>query len=294
MVAAGAISVQFGAAVATKLFHRVGPAGAVTLRLAVAAVLLVGAVSVAIRRRGRVPGGTLRPSSRPRLDWAVAGAFGLVLASMNLSFYESIARVPLGVAVTVEFLGPLAVALLGSRRVADVVWAGAAAAGVAVLATGAGRHLDPAGLLLALLAGAMWAAYILLSKETGRRFASLEGLAWAMAVGAVVALPFGLLSGGAQLLRPSILLLGSVVAVLSSVVPYSLELAALRRVSARAFGVMMSLDPAMATGAGFAVLGQRLTLQEWLALALVAGANLGSALGSRSDNLLYGPVGTGA
>ncbi len=157
----------------------------------------------------------------------------------------------------------------------------AAGGGVALLATGAGHHLDPAGLALAMLAGTFWAAYILLNKETGRRFDSLNGLAWAMTAGGLALLPVGVLGAGAALFRPAVLGLGAVVAVLASVIPYSLELAALRRVTPRAFGVMMSLDPALATAAGFLVLGQQLTLQEWVALALVVGANVGNTLAGR-------------
>jgi inner membrane transporter RhtA len=165
----------------------------------------------------------------------VATVFGLVLAAMNLSFYEAIARIPLGVAVTIEFSGPLAVALIGSRRWSDGLWALGAGGGVVLLATGAGRHLDPAGLALAMLAGTFWAGYILLSKETGRRFDSLNGLAWAMTTGGLALLPWGLLNAGATLLRPSVLGLGAVVAVMASVIPYSLELLALRRVTPRAW-----------------------------------------------------------
>jgi inner membrane transporter RhtA len=212
----------------------------------------------------------------------VAIAFGLVLGAMNVSFYEAIARIPLGVAVTIEFSGPLALALVGSRRWADGLWAVAAGGGVALLATGAGRHLDPAGLALALLAGTFWSGYILLNKETGRRFESLNGLTWAMTAGGLALLPFGLWSGGATLLRPAVLGLGVIVAVLSSVIPYSLELLALRRVTPQAFGVMMSLDPALATAAGFLVLGQHLTVQEWAALGLVVVANAGTTLTGRS------------
>jgi inner membrane transporter RhtA len=215
----------------------------------------------------------------------VAVAFGVVLAAMNVSFYEAIDRIPLGVAVTIEFCGPLALALIGSRRWADGLWAIAAGGGVALLATGAGRHLDPAGLALAVLAGLFWTGYILLSKETGRRFESLDGLVWAMSAGGLVLLPFGLLNGGATLLRPSVLGLGAIVAVLSSVIPYSLELLALRRVTSQAFGVMMSLDPALATAAGFVVLGQHLTVQEWAALALVVAANVGNVVSGRSRGL---------
>jgi inner membrane transporter RhtA len=279
LVATGAVSVQFGAALATKLFGRVGPAGAATLRLVIAALVLIGVVQLRARRA--------HPVARPATaaDRAVAITFGVVLAAMNLSFYEAIARIPLGVAVTIEFSGPLAVALVGSRRWADGLWAVAAGGGVALLATGAGRHLAPAGLALAALAGGFWAGYILLSKETGRRFEALNGLAWAMTAGGLALLPFGLLDGGATLLRPPVLELGVVVAVLSSVIPYSLELLALRRVTPQAFGVMMSLDPALATAAGFVVLGQHLTLQEWAALALVVAANIGNTLTSRSGGL---------
>jgi inner membrane transporter RhtA len=276
------VSVQFGAALATKLFDRVGPAGAATLRLVIAAVILLAIVAATGVRTGARTGArrgfgpsSIRPS---HADLGVAVAFGVVLAAMNLSFYEAIARIPLGVAVTVEFSGPLALALLGSRRWTDGLCALAAGAGVVLLATGVGRHLDVAGLALALLAGACWAGYILLSKETGRRFESLNGLAWAMAAGALAVLPFGLAAGGAALARPPVLALGATVAVLSSVVPYSLELLALRRATPRAFGVMMSLDPAAATAAGFVILGQHLTLQEWVALALVVAANFANSV----------------
>ena len=282
LVGGGAVSVQFGAALATKLFGRVGPTGAATLRLVIAAAILVGLV-LGTRLLGPRAAGAARPMARRAsgADRAVATAFGLVLAAMNLSFYEAIARIPLGVAVTIEFSGPLAVALIGSRRWLDGLWAIAAGGGVALLATGAGRHLDPVGLALAMLAGTFWAGYILLSKETGRRFDSLNGLAWAMATGGLALVPVGALSAGAALFRPAVLGLGAVVAVLASVIPYSLELAALRRVTPRAFGVMMSLDPALATAAGFLVLGQKLTLQEWVALGLVVGANVGNTLVGR-------------
>lgn len=261
------MSVQFGAAFATHLFGRVGPAGAVTLRLVLAAGVLVVATRF-IRA----------PSPRyTRRDRAVAVAFGLVLGGMNLSFYESIARIPLGVAVTIEFSGPLCLALVSSRRWADGIWAAAAGTGVALLASGIGRKLDAGGVAFALLAGALWVAYILLSKETGQRFESVTGLAWAMVVGGVAVLPVGVADGGARLIRPSVLGLGLVVAIMSSVIPYSLELLALRRVTPRAFGVMMSIDPALATAAGFVVLGQRLDAREWVALGLVVLGNLGNA-----------------
>ena len=279
LVGLGALSVQLGAAYATHLFGRIGPAGAVTLRLVAAAIVMMAGLGWTRR------GGPGRPKSearaRQRPDWVVAAGFGLVTAAMNLSFYEAIDRIPLGVAVTLEFAGPLALALVGSRRWSDGVWAAAAGAGVALLATGVGRHLDSAGIALALLAGGLWVGYILLSRETGKRFESLDGLAWAMAVGAVVLIPFGVAAGGTTLFRPSVLGLGAAVGVLSSAVPYSLELIALRRVTPRAFGVMLSIDPALATAVGLVVLSQHLDLREWIALALVVGANLGNTLTGR-------------
>lgn len=277
LVGAGAVSVQFGAAFATHLFGRVGPAGAVTLRLVVAAVLLPALLALLARRRGE--GLPARPAGAA--DRAVAVGFGLVLAGMNFSFYQAIARIPLGVAVTAEFSGPLCLALVASRRWTDGLWAVAAGAGVVLLTAGGGHGLDGAGLLYAFGAGVLWVCYILLSREAGRRFESLSGLAWAMAVAGLAVLPWGVASGGTALLRPSVLGLGAAVAVMSSVIPYSLELLALRRVTPRAFGVMMSLDPALATAAGFAVLGQHLDGREWVALVLVVGANAGNAVEGR-------------
>ena len=267
LVGAGAVSVQFGAAYATHLFGRVGPAGAVTLRLVGAAVLLVLATRVLPSSAG--------PATRR--DRAVVVACGRVLAGMTRAFYEAIARIPLGVAVTIEFSGPLCLALVASRRWSDGIWAAAAGTAVALLASGIGRKLDGGGVAFAVGAGALWVAYILLSKETGQRFESVTGLAWAMVVGGVAVLPLGIDDGGGRLLHPSVLGLGLVVAVMSSVIPYTLELLALRRVTPRAFGVMMSIDPALATTAGFVVLGQRLDAREWVALALVVLANLGNA-----------------
>ncbi|MDE3203408.1 MAG: EamA family transporter [Acidobacteriota bacterium] len=281
LVGTGALSVQFGAALATHLFGRVGPQGAVMLRLVAAAVVLLVA-----RPRGR----SARPG-RSHSDRVVVVSFGLALAAMNLSFYEAIARIPLGVAVTVEFSGPLVLALVSSRRFTDGLWALGAGAGVALLAARTGGALNLAGLLFALLAGVLWVAYILLSKQTGSRFESLDGLRWAMALAAAVTVPSGLAAGGDRLLRPGVLALGLAVGVMSSVVPYSLELLALRKVTPRAFGVMLSLEPALAAAAGFAVLGQHLDGREWLALGLVMGANLGNTVaGSRRPAAVVEPA----
>lgn len=273
MVAASAVSVQLGAALATRLFHRVGPAGAVTLRVAIAALVLGVAVLARAWLRGAPSGRPL-----PRGAFAFAFAFGLVLAGMNLCFYEAIARIPLGVAVTVEFAGPLAVALFKSRRATDVLWAVLAGAGVALLAGEVGGRLDAVGLVFASAAGAMWAAYILTGRQTARRLSAPTGLAIALGVATVALLPLGAGLEGGRLLEPGALGLGAAVAVLSSALPYTLELTALRRVSARTYGVLASLDPAVAAGAGLALLGQGLTPLEGAALALVVAANLGNAL----------------
>lgn len=272
LVGAGALSVQFGAAFATKLFDRVGPLGAVTLRVTIAAVILIASGLIA-----RAP--TRR--SLARGDLAVAIGFGLVLAGMNLSFYEAISRIPLGAAVTIEFSGPLAVALVGSRRWVDGIWAAMAGTGVALLATAGGRRLEPGGVGLAALAGGFWIAYILLNKQTGRRFDARRGLTIAMLTGAVVLIPGGILSGGGRLFSPYVLGIGALVALLSSVVPYTLELVALRKVTPRAFGVMLSLDPGVAALAGLVVLGQQPGARELAAMGLVIAANLGNSLAGR-------------
>jgi inner membrane transporter RhtA len=220
-------------------------------------------------------------SRQRRRDLGVAIAFGLVLGAMNLSFYEALDRIPLGVAVTVEFAGPLAVTIGASRRRADVLWAVLAGGGVFLLAggrlVGSQHHLNLTGILLALLAGACWAGYILLNAETGRRYARLDGLTIAMVVAAVAVLPFGIAQAGRHLLEPKVLGIGLAVALLSSVVPYSLEVVALRRVNARAFGILLSMEPGIAAIAGLIVLGQRLSGIEIGALLLVVLANAGSA-----------------
>lgn len=280
------ISGQTGSALATKLVSQVGSAGALTLRLVFATVTLGALLALGwARARARGPRGLLRPARRG--DLLVLVVFGLALAGMNLSFYEAIARVPLGVAVTVEFVGPLTIAVTGSRRWTDALWALLAAAGVLLLASGSifgvEHHLDLAGVGFAALAGLFWASYILLNKETGRRFRGTTGLAGAMAVAAVVITPIGVVDARGALFRPAVLGLGVVVALLSSAIPYTCELAALRRATPRAFGVLLSIAPALAALAGLAILGQRLSWLEVGALVLVVAANIGSSWLGTSD-----------
>jgi inner membrane transporter RhtA len=196
---------------------------------------------------------------------------------MNLTFYEAIARIPLGIAVTVEFAGPLAVAIALSRRKLDALWVVLAAAGILLLARGGG-DIETGGVLLALLAGAFWAAYILLSARAGQAFPGGSGLAIAMVVGGVALLPVGVVGGGSELLDPGLLAAGAGVALLASAIPYSLELEALRRLPAQAFGILMSLEPALAALAGFVILGEGLRPRDVIAIVLVAAASAGASL----------------
>jgi inner membrane transporter RhtA len=261
----GAIaSVQFGSALAATLFQRVGPGGAVLLRLTTAALILV----VLWRPR---------PSRSSRRELRLAAVFGLVLAGMNLSFYEALHRIPLGIAVAIEFVGPLTVAIAGSRRRLDVVWAVLAAAGILTLTRGRPEGLDGIGVLLALVAGAFWGTYILLNARLGRAFEGSTGLALAMCVAALAALPAGIADGGGHLLEPRSLALGAAVGLLSSAIPYSFEIEALRRIEPHVFGVLMSLEPAMAALAGFLVLGQSLDVRAVAGIALVVAASVGAS-----------------
>ncbi|WP_261675206.1 DMT family transporter [Streptomyces lusitanus] len=263
LVLAGGISVQFGGALAVTLMPRAGALGVVTLRLLVAAVVLM----VVCRPRLR---------GHSRTDWGTVIVFGVAMAAMNGLFYQSVARIPLGPAVTLEVLGPLTLSVLASRRAVNLVWAALALAGVFLLGGGGFRGLDPLGVAFALAAGAMWAAYIVFSARTGRRFPQADGLALAMAVAAVLFLPLGVLESGTKLLDPTTFALGAAVAVLSSVLPYTLELLALRRLPASTFAILMSLEPALAATAGFLVLDQALAATEAAAIALVIGASMGA------------------
>ncbi|MFI1969323.1 EamA family transporter [Streptomyces cinnamoneus] len=263
LVLAGTVSVQFGSAVAALLFPRAGALGVVALRVTIAAVLLLAFCRPRLR-------------GHSRSDWAVAGAFGLALGGMNILFYQAIDRIPLGPAVTLEVLGPLLLSVVAARRAVSLVWAGLALAGVFLLGQEGFDRLNPAGAGFALGAGVMWAAYIVFNSRAGARFPRLDGLAVAMGVAALVSLPLGIGSAGGTLLEPGVLGLGAAVALLSSGVPYALELLALRRLSAATFAVLMSLAPAVAALAGFLVLGQTLSAPQCLAIVLVVVASAGA------------------
>ncbi|GAA1846755.1 EamA family transporter [Pseudonocardia ailaonensis] len=265
LVVTGQFSVQFGAAVAALLFGRIGPGGAVTLRLAIAAILLLAVFRPRLR-------------GRTRADRITVLGFGLALAAMNVCFYEAIDRIPLGSAVTLEVLGPLTLSVITGRTRLGLVWAGLAVCGVALLGRDGFTGLTPAGAAFALLAGGFWACYIVLAHRTGAAFDGLDGLALAMGISALAALPLGIATAGATLLDPVSLGLGAAVALLSSLVPYSLELLALRRIPASTFAVVMSLSPAVAALAGAVVLGQPVTPVAAAAIALVVIANAGAVL----------------
>jgi inner membrane transporter RhtA len=259
--------VQLGAALAKGLFEELGPGGTVFLRVGFAALVLLL---------------LWRPSVRgyARGDYLVAVLFGLTLAAMNFTLYQALDRIPLGVAVTLEFVGPLGVAVAGSRRMLDLLWVVLAAAGIVLLApldVLGETDLDPVGIALALLAGLFWASYILLSARTGSIFPGGTGLVIALCIGTAVLVPVGIVGGGAALLDPGLLLAGFAVAMLSSVVPYSLELEALRKLPARVFGVLMSLEPAVAALVGFVILGERLGLRALAAVLLVTVAAVGAS-----------------
>lgn len=266
LVLGGVVSVQCGSALATTLFDQAGPGGTVFLRCAFAALVLVLLWRPVWRgHRGQ-----------PLRDVAL---FGLVLAAMNLSFYASLERIPLGIAVTLEFVGPLGVAVWRSPSRLDLLWVAFAAAGLLLLAPIGDSSLDALGVVLALFAGTCWGAYILLSARVGRSFAGGSGLAIAMSLSALVLVPVGILDGGSALLDGEVLLAGAGVAMLSSAIPYSLELEALRRLPEGAFGVLMSLEPAVAALVGFIGLDQGLTAQQVLAIGFVLVASAG-ALGT--------------
>lgn len=276
LVLAGAVSVQAGAGIASRLFSQVPPAAVTALRLWAAALILL---AVGWRGVTRAVAGLAR--TRAWRDAAATISFGIALATMNFAIYQSFARIPLGIAVTIEFLGPLVVAVAGTRaRRARLAWVALAAAGVLLLARGSSGQLNLAGVAFALVSAAGWAGYILLSRATGQRFSGTSGLVIAMCVAAVLVTAPGVAAGGTAMFRPPLLATGAAIGLLSSVIPYWLEFEALRRVAARVFGVWMSMQPAVAALIGLAMLGQRLSLPEWGGICCVIVASGGAARGA--------------
>jgi inner membrane transporter RhtA len=273
LVLVGILSVQFGAGVAKTVFDEVAPTTIVWLRLVTSALVLLAIARPALR-------------GRSRQDWLVVVAFGLTLGVMNWSIYQSFARIPIGLAVTLEFVGPLTLAVLGSRRPRDLLWVGLAGLGVLLLGVQPG-DLTWAGVGFALLAGASWAAYILLSAQTGRRWPGIDGLALASVVAVLLLTPLSLGTYADQLGDARILVLGALIGLLSSVIPYTCELVALRSLRPAVFGILMSLEPAAAALAGLVVLGELLGPLQLVAMACVVVASVGA---TRSGAVISDPV----
>ena len=258
-------SVQLGAALSKNLFPHFGPSGMVVLRTICSALVLCA---------------VWRPTfwRFTASQWRTVFLFGAVVAAMNLSFYSAINRLPLGIVVTIEFLGPLGVALAGSRRVSDLLWVLLAASGVALFSPWANARLDLLGLGLSGVAASMWALYIILTARFVQQFSGGGGLALAMGVAALIATPFGLPRVVEHVGQPLLILAGLGIGLLSTTIPYSLELAALRRLPTRVFSIMMSLEPAMAALAGLLVLRESLDARALVAIILVTFASVGATL----------------
>jgi inner membrane transporter RhtA len=274
LVLIGMLSVQFGAAVSKGQFGEIPPVGMVLLRLVTSSLILLALA------RPRLGG-------RAAADWRPVLALGLALGAMNWAFYESFARIPLGVAVTIEFTGPLVVAAVGRRRPRDLVWVGLAALGVILFGAGP-TEVDALGFGLALLAGGCWALYIVSTAATGRRWAGVEGLAVASTVATLAVAPFAVAAAGARLLEPRLLALGALVGLLSSVIPYSLEMDALRTLPPRVFGILMSLEPAIAALVAAVLLREWLTPLQLLAMACVTAASVGAARTTSARDAIVG------
>jgi inner membrane transporter RhtA len=273
LVLVGILSVQFGAGIAKSLFDEVDPTTIVWLRLAASALIMLMIARPMLR-------------GKTREDWLVVLAYGASLGLMNWAIYQSFQRIPLGLAVTIEFAGPLTLAVLGSRRARDLLWVGLAALGVLLL--GFERSdLDPVGVLYALLAGAMWATYILMSAQTGRRWPGFDGLVVASVVAMLLLTPLALGAHGEELGDMRIVLLGVLVGLLSSVIPYTCELVALRSIRPAVFSILMSLEPAAAALAGIVVLAEYLSPVQWAAMACVVVASVGA---TRSGKVLAEPA----
>jgi len=281
LVIGSCLSLPFGAAVAAQLFPVLGPWGVTSLRVAIAAVLLV----VIVRPR---------PGKWTRAQWLAAVLFGVSLAAMNGFFYAAIDRIPLGPAVAIEFLGPLVLAAVLTRKLRDFAWVGIALLGMVVLGIDGligAEPLDPLGVVFILIAAGFWAMYIRMSARVGALIPGSSGLAMGLVVAAVLLIPVGVPAVSTVAMDPQLLLLAAITAVLSSVIPYSFELAALRRLPQRVFGVLLSLEPAFATLAGWLILGQDATPLRMLAIALVIAASVGTTLGVRRDRRDGGPSG---
>ncbi|WP_046242390.1 EamA family transporter [Hymenobacter terrenus] len=269
------VSVQGGAAIAKGLFPLLGAAGTTSMRIGLSALVLLAVV------RPRL--GQLRPA-----QWRAVVPYGLALGAMNFLFYSALARIPLGLAVTVEFVGPLGLALAGSRRWVDVVWVVLAGAGIALIAPWSSSGIDLLGLTFALAAGAGWAVYIVLGRRTAAVLPGSLAVTVGMLFAAVPVLPFGVASGSLLVLTPHLLLLGVGLALFSSVLPFTLEMQALKAMPTRTFSILMSLEPVAAALSGWLLLDERLTLGQWLAVVFIVAASAGATLTTASPEPAMG------
>lgn len=259
------VSVQAGAAIAKGLFPVFGAAGTVGLRIGISLLLLLIIVRPPVRQMRRA-------------QWRAVVPYGVALGTMNLLFYCALARIPLGLAVTLEFVGPLAVALAGSRRLLDAGWALVAGAGIVLLTPWTGGSLDSLGVLFALLAGGAWAVYIVLGSRVAAVLPGAQGVTVGMVFAALVVLPFSATANGWSTLTPSLLATGAMLAVLSSALPFTLEMNALKQMPSRTFSILMSLEPAAAAVCGLLFLHERLSFGQWLAVGLIMAASVGATL----------------
>ncbi len=261
LVLLGLLCQETGASIAVMLFGAIGPIGIVALRLGFSAIILMLVAHPRIIEHSRI-------------DWLTAMGFGLVLSGMNIFFYLALTRLPLGMTVTIELLGPLTLSVVTAHRKINWLWAGLAAVGVALLG-GTSAAFDLLGVAFALVAGCFWVGYILLSKATGQHFNGLQGLSVAMATGAVVAFPIALGTVGTALFEPHVLLAGLGIALLSSMAPYALEMTALRHTPPATFSILLALAPAVAAAAGFVFLGQGISQHDVIGIAAVVAASIG-------------------
>lgn len=258
------LSIQFGSALAKSLFDDLGPWGVVALRVSFSAAILFA---------------IWRPKlhSQVKSHFKLIVAYGVIMACMNATFYAAIDRIPLGIAISLEFTGPLGLAALKSQRWRDLFWSALAAVGILLLTPLSGASIDPNGIALALLAGFFWALYILLAAQIGPALPGVEGLSWGLLVGTIILLPIGIATAGNALLNPKLMIISAGVAVLSTALPYACEIAALRSIPVKVFGVMLSIEPMMGALSGFLILGETLSSRSLTACLLVSIAAAGAA-----------------
>ena len=266
------ISVQSGAAIAKTLFPAIGAAGTASLRIGISAIILL-----AIYRPNLFK---ITPN-----QWKIVISYGLSLGAMNLIFYLAIERIPIGLAVTLEFIGPLLVAVIGSKRLIDYLWVLLATAGIVLIAPWSNNGIDLLGVLFALLAGAFWAAYIVLGTKVSKIMKGGDAVATGMLFASILIVPFGISENGLNNLTPTFLYLGIALALLSSAIPFTLEMKALGQLPTRTFSILMSLEPAAASICAFIFLQEYLTFNEILAVVFVVIASVGSTITSKRTTI---------